>query len=103
MYIDVIILVLLLIVVVFVFRRFSSFVYSIAIIDIFLRIITYIGTHVPVPELHALIEKYFPASIPAIIDNYTNGILSDILMWIYVGFYACFLFYITTYFVNKKK
>ncbi len=103
MYIDVIILIILLLVVIFVFKRFSSFVYSLAIIDIFLRIITYIGTHVPVPELKVLIEKYFPASVPSILGNYTSGIIYEILMWIYVGFYICFLFYITRYFFKKKK
>ena len=103
MYIDVIVLLVLLIVVIFVYKKFSSFVYSLAIIDIFLRIVNFIGKNVPVPELKALITKYFPGSVPAIIDNYTNGILYTIFMWIYVGFYICFLFYITKYFIKKSK
>ena len=103
MYIDVIILLILLVIVIFVYKKFSSFVYSLAIIDMFLRILNYIGTHVPVPELKALIEKYFPASVPGIFGNYTSGIVYDILMWIYIGFYICFLFYVTRYFFKKRK
>ena len=103
MYIDLIVLIVLLILVIFVFRKFSSFVYALAIIDIFLRIMTYIGQHVPVPELQALIDRYFPQSVPNILDRYTGGIVFSILMWIYVFFYICFLVYITKYFIKKRK
>ena len=50
MYIDVIVLLVLLGVVIFLFRKFSSFVYAVAIIDIFLRILTFIRDN-SVPEL----------------------------------------------------
>ena len=103
MYIDLIVLIVLLIVVIFVFKRFSSFVYSLAIIDIFLRIVTFIRDNVPIPELKALLVKYFPESVPFILDRYTNGIIFAILMWIYVFFYICFLVYITKYFIKKRK
>ena len=103
MYIDVFILVILLIIVVLCFRRFSSFVYSVAIIDIFLRILAFIRDNVPVPELKSLISKYFSSSIPAIIGKYTNGILYTIIMWIFVFIYMCFLFYVVRTFIHKKK
>lgn len=102
MYIDVIILLILLVAVIFIFRKFSSFVYAVAIIDIFLRILTFVRDN-SVPELHNLIAKYFPESIPAIMDTYTNGILFKVLMWIYVGIFIVFLFYITKYFIHKRK
>lgn len=102
MYIDVIIVLLLLIAVIFVFRKFSSFVYAVAIIDIFLRILSFVKDN-SVPELHNLIDKYFPESIPAIIGNYSNGIFYSILMWIYVAIFTVFLFYITKYFIYKRK
>ena len=102
MYIDLIVLLVLLGVVIFWFRRFSSFVYAVAIIDIFLRIMTFIRDN-SVPELKSLIGKYFPESIPAIIGNYSNGIFYTILMWIYVGIFTVFLVYITKYFIKKRK
>lgn len=102
MYIDVIIVLGLLVAVIFLFRKFSSFVYAVAIIDIFLRILTFIRDN-SVPELHNLIVKYFPESIPTIMDTYTNGILYTILMWIYVIIFTIFLFYITKYFIHKRK
>lgn len=102
MYIDLIVLLVLLGVVIFLFRRFSSFVYAVAIIDIFLRIMTFIRDN-SVPELKSLIGKYFPESIPAIIGNYSNGIFYTILMWIYVGIFTVFLVYIAKYFIKKRK
>ena len=88
MYIDLLVLIILLIVVVFVFKRFSSFVYSVAIIDIFLRILNFIELNVEVPELQKLIHKYFPDSIASLIYQYTDGILTTILMWVYVALFA---------------
>ncbi len=102
MYVDVIIVLILLAVVIFLFRKFSSFVYAVAIIDIFLRILTFIRDN-SVPELKSLIGKYFPESIAAIIGNYSSGIFYTILMWIYVIIFAIFLGYITKYFIKKRK
>ncbi len=103
MYVDLIVVVVLLAIVIFFFRRFSSFVYAMAIIDIFLRILAFIKYNVNVPELKSLIGKYFPESIAAIINNYTSGIINDIFMWIYVIIFAIFLGYITKYFIHKRK
>ncbi len=99
MYIDLIIIIVLLLLVLFVFRRFSSFVYAMAIIDIFLRIVNFLSVKVPLKEL----GKIFPSDIPAILDKYMDGALLDIFMWIYVIIYICFLVYITTYFIHKRK
>lgn len=99
MYIDLIIVVVLLLLVIFVFRKFSSFVYALAIIDIFLRIIDYLRINVPLKEL----GNIFPSNIPAILDKYIDGMLLQILMWIYVFIYVCFLVYITNYFIHKRK
>ena len=47
MYIDLIILILLILLVVMFFKRFSSFVFAMAIIDIFLRILSFIKNNSP--------------------------------------------------------
>ena len=105
MYIDVIILLVLLLLSIFIFRKFSSFIYSIALIDIFLRIVFYIATHLPIylGDVTNYILDYFPQSIAAIIQKYTNGIVCDMLMWVYIAFMAVFWFYTATFFTNKKK
>ena len=99
---DLAILIILLAVVVFFFKRFSAFIYFIAVADMFLRILTFIKLNVNVPELYTLINKYIPESIPAIIDRYTNGIIFTIIMWIYVIIYCIFLFYSTRILFKKN-
>ena len=99
---DLAILIVLIAVVIFFFKRFDSFVYFIAVVDIFLRLLAFIKNHVPVPELQALIGRYFPENIPAIIDKYTNGIIYTIFIWVYAIIFMIFLFYSARTFFRKK-
>ena len=103
MYIDVVVLIVLLVVVVMFFKRFSSFVFFMAIVDIFLRILTFIKNNIGLPDVSALIGKYFPSSIPGIIDKYCNGIINTILQWAFVVLMCIFLSYIIKIFLRKKK
>ncbi len=103
MYIDLVVIIVLLVVILFFFRRFSSFVYGFAIIDIFLRLLTFVKNHVPIPELQNLIAKYFPESIAAVIRAYSSGIFYEILIWGYAIMYMIFFSYIVSIFIHKRK
>ena len=103
MYIDVAIIIIILLIVMFFFRRFSSFVYSVAIIDIFLRILTFLKNNLAFSDVQFFISKYFPESLEAIINKYTADILNTILMWVLAVIYMIFLYYITVYFIHKRK
>ena len=103
MYLDLIIIVLLLLAVFVYFRRWSNFVYAVAMIDIFLRILAFLRDNVPVPEFKNLLSKYFASSIPAIFAKYTNGVFYTILMWILVIIYICFLYYVFLTFKKRRK
>lgn len=105
MYIDLIVLVVLIFIVVMFFKRFSSFVFFMAIVDIFLRILTFVKNNIGLPDVAALINKYIPESIIAIIDKYTSTIpiLNSILRWVFVIIMMIFLSYIVKIFINKKK
>ena len=103
MYIDLIILIILILVVVMFFKRFSSFVFLMAIIDIFLRIMTYIKYNLGLADLSYIIDKYLPESIFYIINKYINGMVSNVLEWCFVGIMIIFLSYIIKIFIHKKK
>lgn len=103
MYIDLIVLIVLIFIVVMFFKRFSSFVFFMAIIDIFLRILTFIKYHIGLKDVNYIIGKYFPESILGIIDKYTNGLFQLILEWAFVIIMMIFLSYITKIFIHKKK
>ena len=103
MYWDLIVLVILLLLVIYFFRRFDSFVYFIAIFDIFLRILTFIKYNIGLSDVAALIQKYIPESIISIINKYLTGLPATIVIWGYVVVMIIFEFYIIKYFWKKKK
>ena len=99
---DVFLLVILIVAGICFFRKFKSSIYFIASLDIFFRILTFLKVNLGVEEISAFISKYFPESIPGVINKYTNGIVADILMWIYVAMFTVFLFY-TVKILWKKR
>ena len=103
MYIDLVVLVVLILIVIMYFRRFSSFVYFVAIVDIFLRILTFIKNNIGLPDLAAVIDKYLPESVLAIVGNYTDGIIYTMIAWAFIVIMSIFLFYNTKFFIKKKK
>ena len=102
MYIDVIVVLALIIVAFCWFRKFSKLVYAVAIIDIFLRLIHYISANIPIKGFNKWVSAIFPNSIPGLLDNYMNGILLTVFIWIYVVLMVVFLFYIIRAFVKKR-
>lgn len=105
MYIDLIILIILVILVLMFFKRFSSFVFLMAIIDLFLRICAFIKNNIGLDDVAQIIGKYLPESMFDIIDKYTYSIptLNIVIKWAYVALMVVFLIYITKIFINKKK
>lgn len=99
---DAVLLIILIVAGVCFFRKFSSSVYFIASLDIFFRILTFVRDHIGVKEISEFIRAYFPESIPSVIYRYTDGVLSTILMWVYVALFAVFLFY-TVRILWKKR
>ncbi len=102
MYIDLIIIIVLILIAFCWFRSFSKTVYAVAMIDIFLRLITYISAHIGIKGFYTWVRSIFPASIPALLDKYMDGILLDVFVWIYVALMVVFLFYTTRIFIRKK-
>lgn len=100
---DGIILLILVIIVCFYFRNFYKIINAVAIIDIFLRIFHFVIFNVEIRGISEHIEKYLPDSVPTIIKSNTGGLLSNILVWLYVINMTVFLIYIIRLFFTKKK
>jgi hypothetical protein len=103
MYIDLIVIIVIVLALIMYFRHFSAFVFSIAIVDILLRILTFIRLNIGKNALSAFLNKYIPVSIPGIITKYTTGTIADILVWIYVIIMIIFLYYVIKIWFKKKK
>ena len=89
--VSVIVIFVILFVVALTTKKKNNIFLVFGLIDIFLRIMDYIGEHT-ISEVNNIINKIFPNSIPAIIYNYTDGTLSDILMWGYILLMAIFFY-----------
>ena len=99
---DGIIILVIIIVVGVYFRRVDKVVTGVAIVDIFLRVFRFLVENIQINGISEYIEKYLPASIPNIINEYTSDILNNILLWVYVICMAVFLGYTIRYFISKK-
>ena len=105
MYVDLILLVVLILIVIMFFKRFSSFVFLFAIIEMFLNILTFIKKNISLKDVAAIIDKYFPESLLNIIDKYTGrwDLINIILRWCFIILMIIFLSYVVKIFLKKKK
>lgn len=91
--IDVIILLIVVLLIAFIFKKPSNAIIFLGLIDIFLRIINFIGNNTS-KDINAIINKYFPSSIEGLVMKYSNGTLETILVWGYVILMSMFLYYV---------
>ena len=87
---DLAVLLILIIIVVLVLKDVKWVTYLIGIVEIFLRLIHYIGDNLKIASLNNFINEYFPTSIFAIIGKYSSGVVYDILSWVLVLFLIWF-------------
>ncbi|MGM9879378.1 MAG: hypothetical protein ACI31R_05095 [Bacilli bacterium] len=99
---DLIILILLIIAVAVLYRDFKFVTYLFGILEIFFRLIHYIGDNIPLININPFVNKYIPSSLFSIIEKYTTGIVYDIISWLFILIFAMFLFYLVRYFIKKK-
>lgn len=100
---DIVIIILVLIALaVMIFKKFSSFVYYIGIVDIFLRILSFFAHNIPLRFLQDFLATYFPSSVSHIIQIYSSGIFETVLLWLLVIIYIMLDFYLIRTFFKKK-
>lgn len=90
---DIVIIFIILLIVALVFKKASNVIIFFGLIDVFLRILDYIGKNTS-SDINNFINKIFPDSIPMIISNYSEGLLETILMWGYVILMILFVYYV---------
>ena len=90
---DIVIIFIILIIVALIFKKTSNVIIFFGLIDVFLRILDYIGKNT-IESVNNIINKIFPDSIPAIIRGYSTGLLESILMWGYILLMILFVYYV---------
>lgn len=100
---DAFIVLLIICIIVFCFKRtFSGFVYAVGASEILFRLLSFLRTRLFSKEISNFIATYFPSSITAVIDKYTDGLLYEILLWLFVGIMIVFEFYTIRIFFKKR-
>ena len=99
---DLAVLLILIIIVVLVLKDVKWVTYLIGIVEIFLRLIHYIGDNLKIASLNNFINEYFPTSIFAIIGKYSSGVVYDTLSWVLVLFLIWFLIYLVKYLFGSR-
>ncbi len=99
---DLFILILLIVIVFLVLRRLDSFVYFLGVVDILLRLITFLKLNINLPAIHKFLDLYVPESIPAIISKYSTGVFYTIIIWVYVICIVLFEYYLIKTLIKKR-
>ncbi|MEG2322493.1 MAG: hypothetical protein RSB71_03330 [Bacilli bacterium] len=98
---DIVVIVIVLgLVAVMIFKKFKSSIYYIAMIDIFLKIVSFIGGNIAITRV---VTKYFPSGIDSIIKSYSSGIFTTVLLWVLFVVYIIFEYYLITSFFKKGR
>lgn len=99
---DLIIILILVAIVVMVRRDVKFLVYLLGILEVFFRLVHYIGDKLTIIDINTFVNKYIPTSIFSVFDKYTTGIVYDFICWILVVGFGTFLYYLVSYLINKR-
>lgn len=99
---DLIIVLVLIAVIVILRRDFKSFIYSLGVLEIFFRVMHFIGDHLGIIKLNEFIDSYIPSSMISIFVKYANGLFYDVLVWIFVIFMGVLDYYLIKYLIKRK-
>lgn len=99
---ELIIVLVLVGIVLFVYKDYHFIVYLFGTLEIFFRLMHYIGDHISFIKINPFINKYIPTSLFDIVGKYTSGIVEIILSWVLVLAFVLLLVYLIKYLFKIK-
>lgn len=99
---DLIVVVLLITIILIWKRDFIKFVYFLGIIELFFKIVHFIGDNLGLNELNNIVNTYIPTSIFSLLAKYSNGLFYTILCWLLIICFICLEFNLIKYWFKKK-
>lgn len=101
MSVEFLIFIIALVIVIVFYKSFYSFVYFTVIVDIFLRVVTYLKTELIRADAFSFLN-YIPDSVAVIIKSWDLGIFTEVLIFIYAVIYIVFLILTIKRFIKRK-
>ncbi len=99
---ELVIILILIGVVVFAYKDYHFVVYLLGTLEIFFRLIHYIGDHISFIKINPFINKYIPTSLFDVVSKYTSGVIEAIISWILVAAFVLLLVYLVKYLLKIK-
>ncbi len=99
---ELIIILILIGIVIFVYKDYHFIVYLLGTLEIFFRLIHYIGDNIKFININSFINKYIPTSLFDVVSKYTSGIVETIASWLLVFAFILLLIYLIKYLFKIK-
>lgn len=101
MTVQLLIFILALVAVIFFFKNFNACVYFVVMIDIFLRIVTYLTQHYLRADAFSFLDAV-PSDVLAILNSFDLGVVNEILVIVYIIIYIIFEVLLIRFFIKRK-
>ena len=101
MTIELLIFIIALAAIIFFFKNFNACVYFIVMVDIFLRIVTYLIQNYLRADAFSFLDS-MPSSVLEILNGFSVGLLNEILDIIYIIIYIIFEVLLVRFFIKRK-
>ncbi|MBR3898328.1 MAG: hypothetical protein IKJ43_03510 [Bacilli bacterium] len=101
MSIPLVIFIIALVLVVVFYKDVRAFVYFVVMTDIFLRLVTYLKINIIKDTAFSFLNA-IPADVPDIIRSFDLGVVTEILIFVYVITYIVFEIFLVRLFVKRK-
>ena len=101
MTIELIVFIIALVAIIFFFKNFNACVYFIVMVDIFLRVVTYLIEHYLRADAFSFLES-LPSSVLDILNGFSAGIVNEILVIVYIIIYIIFEVLLIRFFIKRK-
>ena len=102
---EAVIIILIILILVLLFKRtFSSAIYAIVIVDIFLRLVNFLMSYINIKGDVGSFLNRIPSSLEAVIRSSLSnaGVFMDIMLWALFIVYVIFMYYIVGNFIKKR-
>ena len=98
---QLIVFILALVAVIFFFKNFNACVYFIVMVDIFLRIVTYLKLHYLKDGAFRFLDA-IPGNVLDILNSFDLGAFNEILVVLYIIVYIIFEVLLIRFFIKRK-
>ncbi len=99
---ELIIILILIGIVIFVYKDYHFIVYLLGTLEIFFRLIHYIGDHIKFININSFVNRYIPTSLFDVVSKYTSGIVEILASWLLVVVFIFLLVYLVKYLFKIK-